>query len=372
MLHQALRRFGQKMVHRRLLEPLVHETVSERSLSTLDLVALGVGRTVGIGVYILAGEVAGNQAGPSIVICFLVAGLSSVLSGLCYAEISTRIPHSGSSYLYTYVTMGELWAFITANVTWAWTLAFTNLLGNQISQTLRKSILLHIPEVLADYLGFFIVGLVLLLMELQTLSNSQFFVVTKVVTLVKLLVLSFKLAEEDYIQAGLNDTSGLGPLGSGGFLPFGFEGIFHGAATCSYALIGFHNILTRVEEAKNPQRSIPMGIVVSLLICFLVYFGVSAALTLMVPYYRLRPGSTLPEAFLHIDWAPAYYIVAFGFLCSLSASFLGFMFPIRQLIYMMAQDGLLFPVLTRIHTGTYASIVATVIFGIIADVLYSD
>uniref|UniRef100_A0A452T9G8 Cationic amino acid transporter C-terminal domain-containing protein n=1 Tax=Ursus maritimus TaxID=29073 RepID=A0A452T9G8_URSMA len=369
MLHQALRRFGQKMVHRRLLEPLVHETVSERSLSTLDLVALGVGRTVGIGVYILAGEVAGNQAGPSIVICFLVAGLSSVLSGLCYAEISTRIPHSGSSYLYTYVTMGELWAFITANVTWAWTLAFTNLLGNQISQTLRKSILLHIPEVLADYLGFFIVGLVLLLMELQTLSNSQFFVVTKVVTLVKLLVLSFKLAEEDYIQAGLNDTSGLGPLGSGGFLPFGFEGIFHGAATCSYALIGFHNILTRVEEAKNPQRSIPMGIVVSLLICFLVYFGVSAALTLMVPYYRLRPGSTLPEAFLHIDWAPAYYIVAFGFLCSLSASFLGFMFPIRQLIYMMAQDGLLFPVLTRIHTGTYASIVATVIFGIIAPIL---
>ncbi|XP_045637424.1 cationic amino acid transporter 3-like [Ursus americanus] len=395
MLHQALRRFGQKMVRRRLLEPLVHETVSERSLSTLDLVALGVGRTVGIGVYILAGEVAGNQAGPSIVICFLVAGLSSVLSGLCYAEISTRIPHSGSSYLYTYVTMGELWAFITgwnlilslvagvANVTWAWTLAFTNLLGNQISQTLRKSILLHIPEVLADYLGFFIVGLVLLLMELQTLSNSQFFVVTKVVTLVKLLVLSFviifgfmkgdlhnwKLAEEDYIQAGLNDTSGLGPLGSGGFLPFGFEGIFHGAATCSYALIGFHNILTRVEEAKNPQRSIPMGIVVSLLICFLVYFGVSAALTLMVPYYRLRPGSTLPEAFLHIDWAPAYYIVAFGFLCSLSASFLGFMFPIRLLIYMMAQDGLLFPVLTRIHTGTYASIVATVIFGIIAPIM---
>uniref|UniRef100_A0A7N5P760 Cationic amino acid transporter C-terminal domain-containing protein n=2 Tax=Ailuropoda melanoleuca TaxID=9646 RepID=A0A7N5P760_AILME len=112
-----------------------------------------------------------------------------------------------------------------------------------------------------------------------------------------------------------------------------------------------------------------MGIVISLLICFLVYFGVSAALTLMVPYYQLRPGSTLPEIFLHIGWAPAYYVVAFGFLCSLSASHLGFMFPIRQLIYMMAKDGLLFPVLTRIHTGTYASIVATVIFGIIVPIM---
>ncbi|XP_053751420.1 cationic amino acid transporter 3-like [Panthera pardus] len=395
MLRQALRRFGQKLVHRPPLKEPVPEDDPQRRLSTLDLVALGVGRTVGVGVYVLAGEVVSNQAGPSIVICFLVAGLSSVLSGLCYAEITARVPLSGSSYLYTYVTIGELWAFITgwnlifslvadtANVTRAWILAFANLLGNQISQTLRESILLYVPQVLAEYLVFFVVGLVLLLMELQTLNHSRFFLITKVITLMKLLVLGFviisgfikgdlhnwMLTEDDYIMAGLNDTSSLSPLGSGGFVPFGFEGILHGAATCFYTFIGFHNIFERVEEAQNPQHSVPMGIVISLFICLLVYFGVSSALTLMVPYYKLQPGSILPEAFLHIGWAPAYYVVAFGFLCSLSSSLLGSMLPIRQLIHKMARDGLLFPVLARIETGTYAPIVATVIFGITAPVM---
>ncbi|XP_039079520.1 cationic amino acid transporter 3-like [Hyaena hyaena] len=395
MLHQALRRFGQKLVHRLKLEEPLPEDHPSRILSTLDLVALGVGRTVGIGIYVLAGEVVSNQAGPSIVICFLLAGLSSVLTALCYAEITAQIPQSGSSYLYTYVTVGELWAFITgwnlifslvadtANVTRAWTLAFANLLGNQISQTLHESILLHVPQVLADYLVFFVVGFVLLFMELQALNHGQFFLVTKVVTLVKLLVLGFviisgfikgnlhnwTLTEEDYIKAGLNDTSSLSPLGSGGFVPFGFKGVLRGAATCLYTFIGFHNIFERAEEAQNSQRSIHRGIVISLLICLLVYVGVSSSLTLMVPYYKLQPGSTLPEAFLHIGWPPAYYVVAFGFLCSLSSNFLGFILPIHHFIYMMATHHLLFPVLVRIKTGKYAPLVATVIFGIIAPVM---
>nr|XP_035965149.1 cationic amino acid transporter 3-like [Halichoerus grypus] len=395
MLLQALHKFGQKLVRRRPLEQDVAEPAPARSLSTLDLVALGVGHTVGVGVYVLAGEVAGNLAGPSTMICFLVAGLSSVLAGLCYAEFGVRVPYFGSAYLYSYVTVGELWAFITgwnlilffvtgtAIVACAWSLTFNNLPGNQISQTLLESMSPHVPQVFAEYLDFFVVVLMLLLIGLLTLRISESFQVTKVFTLVKVLVLSFviisgfikgdlhnwNLTEEDYVQAGLNDTSSLGPLGYGGFVPFGFQGILHGATTCFYAFIGFDSIVTRVEEAQTPQRSILMGIVISLLISSLVYFGVSAALTLMVPYYQLRPGSTLPEAFLHIGWAPAYYIIAFGFLCSLSVSLLGFMLPIRQLIYVMAKDGLLFPVLARIDTDTYTHIVATVIFGIIAAIM---
>ncbi|XP_039080747.1 cationic amino acid transporter 3-like [Hyaena hyaena] len=395
MLCQTLQRFGQKLIRRRNPQQDMAETPPTRSLNTLDLVALGLGHTVGVGVYVLAGEVASNQAGPSAMICFLMAGLSSVLAGLCFAEFGARVPYSGSAYLYSYVTIGELWAFITgwnlilffvagtAIVACAWTLAFDNLPGNEIFQTLRENISPHIPNVFVQYLDFFVLGLVLLFIGLLTFRNSEIFLVTKVFTLLKILVLVFfiisgfikgdlhnwKLTEEDYVKAGLNDTSILGTLESGGFVPFGFKGILRGTATCFYAFIGFDNIVTRVEEVQNPQRSIPMGIVISLFISSLMYFGVSAALTLMVPYYKIQRGSTLPEAFLHIGWAPAYYVVTFGFFCSLSASLLGYMLPIRQLIYMMAKDGLLFPVLAKIHTGTYTHIVATVIFGIIALIM---
>ncbi|KAM8912753.1 cationic amino acid transporter 3-like [Lycaon pictus] len=395
MLYEALCRFGRKLVHKRPLDQEIYEFQFGKCMSTLDLVALGVGRTVGAGIYILAGDVARDKAGPATVICFLVAGVTSVLAGLCYAEFGARVPHSGSAYLYTYITIGEVWAFITGwnlilslvadavIVIQTWTLIFDNLYRNWISQTLHESISQHVPQVFADNVGFLAVILVFLLIEFNNMKIRPFFIVFKVFTLVKVLVLSFviisgfmkgdlhnwKLTEEDHIKAGLNDTSSLGLLGSGGFVPFGFQGILHGSATCFYLLIGFSIIVTRVKETQNHKRSIPMGIVISLLICFLLYFGVSVALTLMVPYYKLRPGSTLPEVFLHIGWAPAYYAVTIAFICSISVIFWGIMYFIHRVIRMMANDGLLYPVLARIRTGTYAPIIANVIFGIIAAIM---
>ncbi|KAF3826177.1 hypothetical protein GH733_006291 [Mirounga leonina] len=285
-----------------------------------------------------------------------LAALSSVLAALCYAEFSARVPQSASAYLYNYVTVGELWAFITG-----WNL-----------------ILSYVTE----YPDFFAVGLVVLLTGLLALRASEFVPLTTVFTVVNLLVLGFviisgftkgklhswKLTEEDCIMTmfRLNDTSSLGPLGSGGFVPFGFKGILRGTAACFYAFTGFDSIIVAAEEAQSLKCSVPMGIVISVLICFLVYFGVTAALTLMVPYYQLQPGSPLAEAFLHIGWAPARYVVAIGALCALSTGILDSMFLIRGMIYVMADDGLLFGVLARTCTRTGIPIVATVASGIIA------
>ncbi|TMW50794.1 hypothetical protein DOY81_004123 [Sarcophaga bullata] len=368
------------------------ESKLNRVLGLYDLTALGVGSTLGAGVYVLAGQIAKDQAGPSVMLSFAIAALASLLAGVCYAEFGARVPKAGSAYVYSYVCIGEFAAFVigwnlileymigTASVCRGISLYLDTLINDTLKTTFAEVAPMNI-SFLGSYFDFFACGLVVVFgvalafgVETSAIANNFCTCLNLSILLFVIIAGSVKANFSNWsIDVDAVNKTDMAPdteLGAGGFFPFGFTGTLKGAATCFFGFVGFDCIATTGEEVQNPRKNIPRSILLSLLVIFLCYFGVSTVITLMVPYYLQDPNAPLPSAFKLVGWDFAMWIVSIGGLVGLLASLFGALFPLPRVMYSMAQDGLMFGVFGRIHpryrVPVAGSVVAAMLTALIA------
>lgn len=348
------------------------DTFFNRCLTVLDVILLGMGSMLGPGLYVATGQIARDTAGPAIVISLLIAAIPAILSSLCYAEFSARVSKTGSSYLYTYLALGEIWAFIIG-----WNLILENvlasaLLGNEFSKFVNSVSGNRISDFMTenvanwtvkgfrrfpDFIGFTIVIFFALLAATGPRKPALFM---RFATLINLLVVLFIVLSGFYFM----DTTNWETLEK--FAPYGFDGIMQGASLSYFAFLGFDIINSASEETKNPLRAVPFANAVSTYIGVFIYLITAAILTLIIPYNQLSFYSPLPDAFSYTGFKVGKYFVAIGGFFGMSTAILTFTFAGTRLIYAMANDGLLFQCLAKISNRTQIPLRAALIFGISA------
>ncbi|CAD7086537.1 unnamed protein product [Hermetia illucens] len=340
-----------------------------KCLTTLDLTSLGIGSCCGTGMYLVAGMVAKNIAGPGVVFSFFIAAVASIFSGACYAEFGVRVPHtSGSAYMYSYVTVGEFVAFVigwnmileyligTSACACALSASFDSLSGGAIGRSIEASVgtIFGRPP---DFIAF---SITLLMTFVLALGASKSVLFNNTLNTVNLASWVF------IMSAGLFYVDTTTWTEHQGFLPYGWSGVFTGAATCFYAFIGFDIIATTGEEAHSPQKSIPKAIVGSLIIVLIAYVSSSFILTLIVPYDHVDSGSALVQMWTYVGAPKCRAVVAIGATAGLSVAMFGSMFPMPRVIYAMANDGLVFRQLSHLWGRTNAPGLATIGSGLAA------
>ncbi|XP_048412606.1 cationic amino acid transporter 4 [Stegostoma tigrinum] len=372
----SLARFCQKLNRVKTLEADMMETALNRCLSTLDLTLLGFGSMVGSGLYVLTGTVAKDVAGPAIILSYIFAGFASLLAALCYAEFGSRVPKTGSAYMFTYVSVGEIWAFLIgwnvileymiggAAVARAWSGYLDSIFNHKIQNFTETYIgrwnvplLAPSPDMLAAVILLVATAFITCGAKVASWMNHLFAVVSMGVILF-ILIFGFVLADPRNFSAT-----------EGGFSPFGFSGIMAGSATCFFAFVGFDVIAASSEEARNPQKAVPIATALSLGLATLAYTLVSAALTLMVPWHSLNPDSALSDAFYRRGYAWAGFIVAIGSICAMNTVLLCNLFSVPRIAYAMSEDGLLFKVFARVNPVTKVPVIGIVLFGILMAIL---
>ncbi len=343
-----------------------------RSLGRIDITAIGIGAIIGAGIFIVTGTAAAQYAGPGIILSFILGGIACGFVGLCYAELAAALPVSGSTYTYVQATLGELAAWIigwdlileyatgAATVAAGWSAYLVSLLHDlglvmpsRIAQATGSAITLADGRGGHALLDAPAAAIVLLLTLLLIGGMRQSARLNTVMVACKLTVVLGFVAIGAFFVHGRNWLP-LIPANTGHFGQFGASGILRGAGVVFYAYIGFEIVATAAQEARHPQRDMPIGILASLLICTALYVAVAAVLTGIVPYVRLNVADPIGIATETIGLAWFSLAIKLGILIGLTTVMLVFLFGLSRVVYAMARDGLLPSVFARLHprTGT--------------------
>ncbi len=361
--------FAKKSIGALLKEAADTKHGLKRSLGPLNLTAMGIGAIIGAGLFIITGEVAAQYSGPAVVISFIIAAIICSFSALCYAEFASLIPIAGSAYTYAFVAIGEffawimgvalaveyLFSFCTVAVGWSGYLNSLLMdLGVPIHATLSKAPLMYDSELGWTTTGAYVnlpamvvIGLLAWLISrgIQTAAFlNDLLVIMKLGVI--LLFIGFGIA---YITA--DHLTPFIPANTGVFGEFGWSGVLRGAGIVFFAFLGFDAVATLAQEAKNPQRDMPIGMIAPLIISTIVYIAFAVVMTGVVNYRTLNvadPVGVAIQAF-GASFAWLSYIIKFAILAGLTSVILVMMTAQARIVYTMAHDGLVPAVFGKTH-----------------------
>jgi len=354
-----------------------------RTLTASNLVALGIGAIIGTGIFVITGQAAAQFAGPALTISFVISAIGCVLAGLCYAEFAAMIPVSGSVYSYSYATMGEFLAwfigwdlileylFACSTVAVGWSGYMQSLLhgwGIDLPLHLTKPTLDHINGewvFTGSLFNFPAVFIVLIIATLLLCGVRQSTWVNNVIVVIKVSVILM------FIGFGLSyvDTSNWVPYipeNTGEFGHFGWSGIIRGAAIVFFSYLGFDALSTVAQETRNPQRDMPRGILISLVICALLYIAVTAVLTGIVKFDRLNVDAPIALAIDSVGASLSWMgpLIKLGAIAGISSVILVMMMGQSRIYYAISRDGLLPALFSKVNAKRGVPQNATIFAGI--------
>jgi APA family basic amino acid/polyamine antiporter len=342
----------------------------KKTLRVWDLIALGIGCIIGVGIFVLPGVQALRHSGPGIILSFSIAALSCGCSALCYAELAAMIPVAGSAYTYGYATLGELPAWVIGRdlnleymvaavlVSTGWSAYLVNLLSNlglQLPQALCASPWDKVPG-MVNLPAVFIVGVLTLLLMRGVKESSR---VDLIIVTVKIaVILFFIVLSVNYIK----------PINWKPFMPFGFGGVMMSAAIVFLAYVGFDAVSTAAEESVNPQWDMPIGIIVSLVVATILYVSVSAIMTGIVPYSKLDVADPIALVFNELGKPWVSMIISVGAISGIISVLLVLLLGQPRILFAMSRDGLLPGFLPRVHARFKTPHLTSLTTGIIVAV----